>query len=78
MPMKLLFCLLALLAYSVSCQNTGKLYLVVAYCPTYFTGGGAIVSIDTTTGKWNIETKFKWPSQVSTRAFVVPDQLRFN
>jgi hypothetical protein len=61
--MRGLICLLVLLAIA-NCQNTGKLVLVVAYCPTYFTGGGALVSVDTTTGKWAIDKTFKWPSAV--------------
>jgi len=41
-----------------------KILLTIAYCPTYFTGAGAIVSVDARTGQWTIEKEFKWPSQI--------------
>lgn len=70
MAMKVTLLVLFVLLAQVYC-DTGKLKLVVAYCPTYFTGGGAIVSVDTTTGKWAIDTTFKWPSEVRTVVSIV-------
>jgi hypothetical protein len=41
-----------------------QLLLTVGYCPTEFTGGGAVVEVDTATGKWDVLGKFKWPSAI--------------
>jgi len=43
----------------------GTLLLVVAYCPTVFTTGGAIVQINPKTGGWTILTTFTWPNAIS-------------
>lgn len=53
----------SLLAVWVGCTAANpaaaqQIYLTVAYCPTPFTDGGAIVSVDPVSGKFNIVGKF--------------------
>jgi hypothetical protein len=50
--------------------STGKLNLVIAYCPSYFTMGGALVEINLNTGNWSILTTFDWPSQVCSSSSI--------
>jgi len=38
--------------------------LVIGYCPTDFTGGGAVVNVDVGSGAWSVVGKFKWPAAV--------------
>src|SRR3989338_3063020 len=47
-----------------SVAATGELLLTVAYCPTPFTSAGAVVSVDTQTGAWQVKGTFQWPSAV--------------
>jgi len=49
---------------SLSKAQTGTLTLTVAYCPTEFTGKGAIVQVDPTSGDFTITSKFDWPSDI--------------
>jgi hypothetical protein len=45
-------------------STEGKLRLFVAYCPTDFTGEGAIVDVDPLTLNWTSAVKVKFPSEV--------------
>ena len=40
------------------------LLLTVAYCPDAFTGAGATVSVDPSTGAWSVLSKFRWPGAI--------------
>jgi hypothetical protein len=42
----------------------GIVRLIIAYCPTDFTGAGAIVNVDPVSGEWQLETIFKFPSEI--------------
>jgi len=46
-------------------QSTGSLLLTIAYCPSDFTGAGAIVKVDLVKGGWTIVTKFPWPQAIN-------------
>lgn len=50
-------------AYS-STSGPGTLKMLVAYCPTDFTGAAAVVSIDVSTGAYTIDGTFKWPTSL--------------
>jgi len=39
--------------------------LTIAYCPTFFSGAGALVSINPQTGAYTIQNTFDWPSEVA-------------
>eukprot|EP01116_Phalansterium_solitarium_P011733 TRINITY_DN2749_c0_g3_i1.p1 TRINITY_DN2749_c0_g3~~TRINITY_DN2749_c0_g3_i1.p1 ORF type:complete len:352 (+),score=147.19 TRINITY_DN2749_c0_g3_i1:124-1179(+) len=61
----LIFALFASTALSEPVKSTvGKLVLTVAYCPTEFTGAGAIVEVNPVTGNFTITGTFKWPSDI--------------
>jgi hypothetical protein len=71
---RVLFLLIAIHLY---CIFSEKLYLTVAYCPTLFTAGGALVNIDIATGNYTVINKFKWPHDIQFQgcggpAFVDP------
>jgi len=59
--MKLLAVLLAFVC-AVAAQEA--IYLTVGYCPDPFSGAGAIVKVNPTTGNWTIISRFKWPSEL--------------
>jgi hypothetical protein len=63
MMMKKLLVVAAILAcVGVACAD--ELLLTVAYCPTAFTGAGALVSVDTSTGAYSIKSTFDWPAEI--------------
>jgi len=43
--------------------NAAEVYLTVAFCPTAFTGAGAVVKV-TTSGNWSIVGTFTWPTAI--------------
>lgn len=44
--------------------QTGELLLTVAFCPTAFSSGGAVIAVDTATGSTTIRGTFDWPSAI--------------
>jgi len=62
--MELMFCLLLFFITFASAQTTGTLTLTIAYCPTLFTGAGALVTVDAATGNWTIKSIFDWPDEI--------------
>lgn len=46
-------------------EKQDRLLVTLTYCPTYFTGKGAIVEVDPNTGDWEIVHDFFWPSGIS-------------
>lgn len=60
----LALCLVTLGIVMPRVVSASSVRLVVAYCPTDFTGEGAIVDVDPHTGNWSIATKFQLPSEV--------------
>ncbi|KAH3761016.1 hypothetical protein Pelo_7177 [Pelomyxa schiedti] len=53
---------LVVLSWNLVCCGAERLVLTVAYCPTYFTGEGAVVDVDPYTGNWTITGKFSLPA----------------
>jgi len=47
--------------------------LTVAYCPTLYSSGGAVVSVDISTGAWSVVGKFEWPKGVFTGCLIEED-----
>ena len=45
-------------------KGKGRLLLTVGYCPTLFSGAGAIVEVDSNLGSWEILGTFKWPGEM--------------
>jgi len=62
MSMKGLIAALAVLVSTALSQEA--IYLTVGYCTDPFTGAGAIVKVNPTTGNYTIVQRFKWPSEL--------------
>lgn len=45
-------------------SKEGTIRMVVAFCPTDFTGEGAIVDVNPLTANWTIKTRFHFPGQI--------------
>jgi len=62
---KMLILLLVLIIVNIShSQSPGNLVLTVAYCPTEFSGKGAVVEVDPESGSISTIGTFDWPSEV--------------
>jgi hypothetical protein len=63
--MRTVVAVLALIAFSAAVVKASEsIYLTVAYCPTDFTGKGAVVKVDPASGAWNIVGVFNWPDEI--------------
>lgn len=60
----LFFSFFFLSSFLTSAAPVGSLYLTVAYCPTAFTGAGAIVKVDPIQGNFTIVHRFSWPEAI--------------
>jgi hypothetical protein len=60
----LLACCFAATPAAAAPNKDDVVRLVVAYCPTDFTGEGALVDVDPFTGAWTVSAHFKFPSDI--------------
>jgi hypothetical protein len=62
--MQLSISLVILLLATYSLGQDPIVELTISYCPTLYTGAGAVVAVNTRTGAWNITRKFSWPEEI--------------
>jgi hypothetical protein len=63
--MQRIACTLAVLVCTfAAAQAAESVYMTIAYCPTDFTGKGAVVKVDPASGAWTIVGQFNWPDEI--------------